>query len=368
MRLLLVLSVLYFVFSVSGAEAADPAWPIYWVKQTKSSPAVLNTIPNEKVFSGATPESVAQFNISASNNDSPPCKVSEGYFFARIKAHAATGKPMIVFLHGCCSGENASMEKARRLASNCSMPVIMFRWPAFGSLVDYDANENVLNRGKGRILRFLDELETVLPANQTVLVGHSMGTRVLVEALDRRSETLKALLKAPYKLSVLAAADTEAEPFCQEIGAIARASTKTVVLINKSDKALFCSSQLHQKFPRLGDFGEVSFDDSKDHAFQILDVSELPLGATSHDMPIELIGTMVKRLYAPYGFVCSNYYITKVKNNLWQVSTRAPISKPRFDLRRVTVTSDLSAQKNDAKSRPKFDPKRIIVQPLSQSK
>lgn len=367
MRFFLALSLLYFVFSVSGVQAAEPAWPIYWVKQTKSSPAVLNTTPNEKVFSGATPESVAQFNISASDNDSPSCKVSEDSFFERIKAHAATGKPMIVFLHGCCSGESAALQKARGLATNCSMPVIMFRWPAFGSVLDYNANENVLNRGKGRILRFLDELETVLPANQTILIGHSMGTRVLVEALDRRSGSLKALLKAPYRLSVLAAADTEAEPFCQEIGAIARASTKTVVLVNKSDKALICSSQLHQQFPRLGDFGEVSFDDSKEHAFQILDVSELSLGPTSHDMPIDLISTMVKRLYAPYGFVCSSYHITKVKNNLWQVSTK-PISKPKFDLRRVVVTSKPVNQKIDVKSGTIFNPRRIMVQPLSQSK
>jgi len=199
-----------FVFSTSVISirqaAATEAWPVYWVKQTESSPAVLNTPPDELVFNGETLDSVAQFNVSASN-DSQTSKISEAVFFARIKAYAASVNPMIVFLHGCCSGEAATLEKARRLAAKCSMPVIMYRWPAFGNGMNYSANENVLERCKGRALRFFNELETSLPANQTIFIGHSMGTRILIEVLSRRAETLKTLLKSPYRISILAGAD-----------------------------------------------------------------------------------------------------------------------------------------------------------------
>ena len=338
MRFFLVLAVFCFVFSVTAAHAAEPAWPIYWVKQTKSSPAVMNTTPSEKVFNGATPESVAQFNISASDSNSASCKVSEGFFFERIKNHAATGKPMIVFLHGCCSDERANLAKARELATKCSMPVIMFRWPAFGFAgTDYGANEIVLNRCQGRALKFLDELEAVLPAKQTILIGHSMGTRVLIEALDRRSDRLKTLLNPPYRMSILAAADAEAETFCQEISDIARGSTLTVVLLHKSDKALFCSRQLHQQFPRLGEFGQVNFKDSKDHRLQIFDVSALALAPVNHGLAVDVISTLVKRQDAPFGFVCSNYYTTKLRDNIWTVSTKPSPLRLKFDPNRVLV-------------------------------
>jgi pimeloyl-ACP methyl ester carboxylesterase len=335
----LLLAVFCFIFSVSGAEAAEPAWPIYWVKQTRSSPAVMNTTPSEKAFTGATPESVAQFNICASDSKSPPCKVSESLFFERIKNHAATGKPMIVFLHGCCSMEMENLEKAKELASKCSMPVIMFRWPAFGGPKDYGANEIVMNRCQGRALKFMDALEGVLPANQTILIGHSMGTRVLIEALDRRPAQLKTLLNPPYRLTILAAADAEAESFCQEIGSIARGSTLTVVLFHKADRALFCSRQLHQKFPRLGEFGEINFEDSKDHRLQIFDISDISRSLTNHDLPVDMISTVVKKQYAPLGLVCSKYYTTKVRSNTWTVTTKPTMVRHKLDPNRVLVKS-----------------------------
>ena len=60
-----LVSLLLFIAPAAAAES----YPIYWVRQTPSSANVLNTIPDEDVFNGATPESVAQFNLSASTGD-----------------------------------------------------------------------------------------------------------------------------------------------------------------------------------------------------------------------------------------------------------------------------------------------------------
>ncbi|MFA6209957.1 MAG: alpha/beta hydrolase [Candidatus Obscuribacterales bacterium] len=328
-----LVSLLLFIAPAAAAES----YPIYWVRQTPSSANVLNTIPDEDVFNGATPESVAQFNLSASTGDSSN-KITEQQFFEAIKTYAASGKPMIFFVHGCCAGEPTSLAKARMLANKCAMPVIMYRWPAFGGVGNYGDNEHVVHRCKGRAFRFLAELEAILPAQQTLLIGHSMGTRILLEALDRRSARL---FKKPYQMTILAGADEEAEIFCQSIKKIALSSNLTVVFFHKEDGALFCSSQLHQQFPRLGNFGDVSFKDSEDHRMQILDVSKLTLGSANHELPYDLIGTIAKKPFAPLGFVCSKYYTTKLRNNIWSVTTK-PGSKidPKHVLTRKVKSSN----------------------------
>lgn len=346
MRLFILVAML--CMAISPAFAAEPAWPIYWVKQTPSSPKVLNTLPDEDVFTGSTPDSVAKFFVSASDNNLPAHQLTENEFFERIKSIADSKRPALVYFHGCCADEASTLSSAKKLSKAADVPVIMYRWPAFtkfGSAVDnYRDNENTCERSMGRALRFFDKLESVLPPSQTILLGHSMGSRFIVEFLDRRSS--KLLLdfdRSTYKMCILAAADAQAERFCQQIKKIARGSKVTYVLLHKNDLALSISGLLHQAFPRLGKYGNIKYKDSPDHHLQVLDVSVLTPDIANHAMPLDLIATMIKKSYAPLGIVASRYYLIPTTPNTWTISLTPP-KKPNFDPSRKLTRTKFSTK------------------------
>gem|GEM_PF-1046640 len=90
------------------------------------------------------------------------------------------------------------------------------------------------------------------------------------------------------------------------------------------------------QFPRLGHYGEISFNDGKEHRLQVFDVSKLPLGAVNHELPEDVIATLIKKYDAPLGLIGSKYYLSQQKGNVWTVSTSAP-AKAKFDPHRVLV-------------------------------
>lgn len=335
-----LICVIMFCIAVVPVLAAEPAWPIYWVKQTPSSPGALNTIPDEDVFNGSTPESVAKFFANASDNNLPPHPLSETDFFERVKSFASTKRPVILFVHGCCASTESSLNTAKELSKHSNVPVIMYRWPAFGNLTNYLENENVCDRSMGRAVKFFEKLETVLPPEQTIILGHSMGTRLVIDFLDRRDGQNKTtLLRHPFKMCILAGADAEAERFCQQSKKIARGSSTTYVLVHRQDFALMGSSALHQLYPRLGAFEKINLRDLPNHQLLVLDISELSPGRGNHAMPFDLIGVLTKKTYAPLGLVVSKYYVTPNKQRTWTVSTTPPKLDPRRVLTRSTPQS-----------------------------
>jgi uncharacterized protein len=119
---------------------------------------------------------------------------AEGTVFA-LYARAPAGAPTLVWFHG--NGEDLNdMPDLAREFSAAGVGFYAVEYPGYGPMSDRATNEAaVYAAARAAIDHLRDQLH--VPASQTVLVGHSLGTGVAAE-MARRGQGGRLVLIAPY--------------------------------------------------------------------------------------------------------------------------------------------------------------------------
>ncbi|MDX1698721.1 MAG: alpha/beta fold hydrolase [Thiohalobacterales bacterium] len=171
---------------------------------------------------------------------------------------ASPGKKVMVFVHGYNEefAETSRMLAQFALDLKFSGPVILFSWPSQGSLTGYTVDETNAQWAQSHFLQMLSALLEQVPAQNIYLVGHSMGNRIIGNAMiTLASERLESDLLL-FREIVMIAPDIDADVFRREMAPrLARTGIHITLYASSKDRALLASKAFHG-YPRAGESGE----------------------------------------------------------------------------------------------------------------
>ena len=173
---------------------------------------------------------------------------------------SGAGSNAFIFIHGF----NVRFKDAARRTAQIHHDLkfdgapIFYSWPSQGevTLTSYTHDETNATWALPHVIKFIRAVADQSTAQNIYLIAHSMGTRVLsnaVATLMRESPKLKKR----FKDIILAAPDIDADVFKNNLAPMMKQAANNVTLYASSDdKALKTSQQVHGGFPRAGDAGE----------------------------------------------------------------------------------------------------------------
>jgi esterase/lipase superfamily enzyme len=194
-----------------------------------------------------------------------------------------TGKSFLVFIHGFNNGFKEDIYKTAQLAHDTrfSGVPIMFDWPATTRTINlvagYITDLKETGNSKANLAEFLVELARTSPGATINIVAHSMGNRLLLEALDKLRDQKRLPLLGQI---ILAAPDVDPTRFHEVMDPLLkeRKIARVTLYGSKKDWAMAVSKQANSEYP-VGRFPPVTTVLGVDK----IDVSELHMNIIGHD-------------------------------------------------------------------------------------
>jgi esterase/lipase superfamily enzyme len=171
----------------------------------------------------------------------------------RVK-ESAKGEAL-VFVHGYNTSFQDAITRTALLAYDLKFDgaPIVFTWPSRAALLRYPADEEAAHASIEDLAAFLELVAAESGATKVHLIAHSMGNRVMLEAL----RLLQQRDAAPANLAhlILTAPDVNIVRFEQLITHVHKLSERTTLYASAKDKALRISKWFHT-YERAGQGGE----------------------------------------------------------------------------------------------------------------
>jgi esterase/lipase superfamily enzyme len=162
-------------------------------------------------------------------------------------------RPLIVFVHGFNNTFETAAERAALYAydlhPDVSSKAAIFSWPSHEKLFGYLADEDSVLVNQDRARQVLGILRTHDSASPVVLIGHSMGCRVLTFALREieliRDKGGSPKLHPQFAHLILIEPDVNAEYFRINIQRLRAVCGHVTIYASNHDNALRFSNFLH---------------------------------------------------------------------------------------------------------------------------
>jgi esterase/lipase superfamily enzyme len=154
-------------------------------------------------------------------------------------------KQVFVFVHGYNNTFEDMAERAALLQATTGEALVSYDWPSLEGAENYVADRTTIEASIDSLARFLATLKERTGAASVSVVAHSMGNRVLMEALDRL--TMMSTVPAIHEL-VLAAADIDPCRFLQILPAVMQTNKidHVTMYVSESDLAINISAGLNK--------------------------------------------------------------------------------------------------------------------------
>ncbi|BCD97459.1 hypothetical protein MARGE09_P1660 [Marinagarivorans cellulosilyticus] len=166
-----------------------------------------------------------------------------------------TEKRLLVYIHGFKRSFGKNVESGARLAYETAYPgpTVVFSWPSTNSISGYTADRGNAEWSTPYLTRTLLALHQKFPYYKIDLVAHSMGNRVLVDALLEFQELQPLATIWPFSQVVLLAPDIDRSIFIENYAAkLAALNSKLTIYVSAEDFPLMASGSFNA-YPRLGD-------------------------------------------------------------------------------------------------------------------
>lgn len=240
-----------------------------------------NHSPGTLEFGYAKPDPNTQFTMAARHEFE---KLSD--FDQRLQKElhrfAPNERDVIVFVHGFNSTQAETVFRAAQLTHDLETPgaTVIYSWPSLGSPLGYayDADSVLFARdGLEKLLRHLKKAG----ANRIVLVAHSMGSLLAMEAL--RQIEIKSPNWSDQNLGgvILMSPDLDIDVFRSQMSRFEKVPQPFLVLVSRKDTILNISRRIrgtHSR-ERLGSLS--SLDLVEDLPIDIIDTTEFSENAES---------------------------------------------------------------------------------------
>ncbi|HEX5760342.1 MAG TPA: alpha/beta hydrolase [Thermoanaerobaculia bacterium] len=170
----------------------------------------------------------------------------------------ATGRDQaFVYVHGFETTFDQAARRAAQLAYDLDFDLdpdfrgvpMLFSWPSRGGVDAYVADYDASFESIGAFNRFLDLVKGQAGIRRVHVIAHSMGNRVVAEALYARGETAPPVVDQ----LVLAAPDIWASRFRRRfLRTLPKLAARVTLYVSDHDRALVVSSRIRKDEPRAG--------------------------------------------------------------------------------------------------------------------
>lgn len=183
-------------------------------------------------------------------------------FFQTLRAAVARSgkKDAFVFVHGFSVSFADAARRTAQMAFDMKFQgaPVMFSWPtpdlSISLFTSYTTSESNAILSTDRFRQFLKDVIERTGAGTVHLIAHSMGNRLVTDALNMLDAVDNANLKARIGEVILTAPDIDATVFTSVIAPrITKFSPRVTLYASSKDKALQASQSVHS-FPRIGEF------------------------------------------------------------------------------------------------------------------
>lgn len=168
-------------------------------------------------------------------------------------AKAPSERTGLVFLHGFATSFTAAATTAARISLNIKHqgPTAMFTWASKGRMDAYRHDEDIVDRSREELIKFLTTLTVHAGLEHVDVVVHSLGNRLFLRSLiDWFKRAAPDTI--PLRNIYLGAPDVDQQEFQKHASLYALAGAKTTLYGSNSDTALLASKILHQGTSRAG--------------------------------------------------------------------------------------------------------------------
>ncbi|MGR3761280.1 alpha/beta hydrolase [Roseobacteraceae bacterium NS-SX3] len=230
--------------------------------------------PGKPVFGYRNPDPAREFTIAGRHAFETPQA-----FNRRLKSELASlpadQREVTVFVHGYNSTQAETAYRAAQLSHDIRIPgaTVVYSWPSKGRPLGYAYDgDSVLFARDG-----LEELLRQLRAGgirEIVLVAHSMGSQLVMEALRQIEIATPGWSAANLNGIVLFSPDLDVEVFRTQIGRFQTVPQPFLVFVSRRDNVLTLSQRLRglQGRRRLGNLDNIEV--LKDLPVDIIDATE----------------------------------------------------------------------------------------------
>ncbi|MET7405706.1 alpha/beta hydrolase [Streptomyces parvulus] len=162
----------------------------------------------------------------------------------------------LLFIHGYNVTFVDASVRAAQIAYDLNFTGLpmFYSWPSKGTVAGYIADENAVSRAVPYFRDFLNRMLTETGVGQLHILAHSMGNRLLTEALADFDTASLPPGSGRLGQLIFAAPDVDAEVFKQRLPRIARQTAGLTLYASSNDRALAASRKLAAA-PRAGQVG-----------------------------------------------------------------------------------------------------------------
>lgn len=192
----------------------------------------------------------------------------------QLSVHAAGEKRVFVFVHGYNVNFAAGVFRHAQLMKDYQVPgvAVHFSWPSASNVGLY-----LYDRDSAEFARegLVQTLELVSKSNAThiVLLGHSMGGFLVMEALRTASLRGQNDLIRSLEATILAAPDIDVDVFNQQLDALQPMPEPFIVMVSSKDRALQLSQRLRGGSPRVGKGEDI--EELQSRGITVIDLSKI---------------------------------------------------------------------------------------------
>lgn len=160
-----------------------------------------------------------------------------------------------IYVHGYATSFHAAALRAGQVAADLDFEErgvpMFFSWPSVGSFQSYFDDEKSSAAAPDAFNEFLDLVHTRTGVERVHVIAHSMGNRVVANALAQRKQPASGA--PPIDQLILAAPDIDANDFRTRFLHVLPGFAKRVTLyVSDKDRALKASESLRRGKPRAG--------------------------------------------------------------------------------------------------------------------
>ena len=197
---------------------------------------------------------------------------------AALMQRVPEDRELFIFVHGYNNNIADSIFRAAQIAHDYNIRAVTlhYAWPSGGALplYVYDRDSTVVGRGG---LAETIEIAAQTKARKIILVGHSMGAYVVMEAFRELAQTGRSRYLKRLSGVVLAAPDIDMDAFQSQVRDIGELPRPFIIIVSRRDRALGISRRIAGGHARVGSGADIALLQKEQIA--VLDVSELDSGS-----------------------------------------------------------------------------------------
>lgn len=199
-------------------------------------------------------------------------------FEQRVSSGRRNGK-VAVFVHGFNTNFQEALFRLAQMTADSDLGAqpILFAWPSEASVTGYVADKDAVTSSRDQLAELLTMLARKPGVGEIVVVGHSMGSWLVVEALRQLRLTGQNAVIARLGV-VLAAPDIDVDVFRSQMEVVGPLTPPLTLLVSRDDRALALSGRIAGERPRVGalDVDDPRVQEAALRAkVQIVDISKL---------------------------------------------------------------------------------------------